>query len=517
MEWETVIGIETHAQLSTRSKMFSGAPTTFGAAPNTQASAVDIALPGVLPVANRGAVERAIRFGLAVGGTIGRTSVFARKNYFYPDLPKGYQISQFEAPIVQGGGIAILTKSGERTIPLTRAHLEEDAGKSLHEDFHGMSGIDLNRAGTPLLEIVSEPDLHSAEEAVAYARALHSLVRWIDICDGNMQEGSFRCDANVSVRPRGETKLGTRCEIKNLNSFRFLERAIEYEARRQVEVLEGGGRIVQETRLYDPDRDETRSMRTKEEAHDYRYFPDPDLLPLVVSDQWIEEIRARMPELPQARRNRFISAYSMTQEQARLLTGSREMADYYEAVVKHLEQIVPAEVLERKLVRSDEKGSAAESTLSDVARARFRLATNWVVGELSAALNKAGVDIAFSRVSPQQLAVLLARELDQTISGKLAKEVFDAMWAADEHPGNRSVSELADRIIQERGLEQISDVSVLDAIVAQVLAANPRQVEDFRAGREKAFNSLVGQVMKATRGKANPAQVNELLRKKLAG
>jgi aspartyl-tRNA(Asn)/glutamyl-tRNA(Gln) amidotransferase subunit B len=479
MEWETVIGLETHAQLSTRSKMFSGAATRFGAAPNTQASAVDIALPGVLPVANRGAVERAIRFGLAVGGTIGRTSVFARKNYFYPDLPKGYQISQFEAPIVQGGGITILTKSGERTIRLTRAHLEEDAGKSLHEDFRGMSGIDLNRAGTPLLEIVSEPDLRSAEDAVAYARALHSLVRWIDICDGNMQEGSFRCDANVSVRPRGETKLGTRCEIKNLNSFRFLERAIEYEARRQIEVLGGGGRIVQETRLYDPDRDETRSMRTKEEAHDYRYFPDPDLPPLVVSAQWIEEIRAAMPELPQAKRARYQTELGLPAHDAVTLTATRGMAEYFDQTV------------------ASAAGIAAPKEVA-----------NWLAGELSAKLNETGKDASESPVSPAQLAALLARIHDGTVSGKLAKEVFDAMWGGEGD---------VDAIIERKGLRQISDAGALEAIVAEVLAANPRQVEDYRAGREKAFNSLVGQVMKATKGKANPAQVNELLRKRLAG
>jgi aspartyl-tRNA(Asn)/glutamyl-tRNA(Gln) amidotransferase subunit B len=479
VSWETVIGLETHAQLSTRSKMFSGASTAFGAAPNTQACAVDLALPGVLPVANRAAVERAIRFGLAVGGTIARTSIFARKNYFYPDLPKGYQISQYEAPIVQGGAITILTRTGERTIRLTRAHLEEDAGKSLHEDFHGMSGIDLNRAGTPLLEIVSEPDLRSAEEAVAYARALHSLVRWIDVCDGNMQEGSFRCDANVSVRPRGATKLGTRCEIKNLNSFRFLERAIEYEARRQVEVLEAGGRILQETRLYDPDRDETRSMRTKEEAHDYRYFPDPDLLPLAVSEQWIEEIRSRMPELPQAKRDRYRAELALSAYDAVTLTQSRELAEFFERTAASVAAL----------------GIGAKPV------------ANWVMGELSAKLNEAGLDPSRSPVGPAELGRLLARVHDGTISGKLAKEVFDAMWAGEGD---------ADAIIERKGLKQISDAGALETIVAAVLAANPKQVEDYRAGREKAFNSLVGQVMKATKGKANPAQVNALLRKKLA-
>jgi aspartyl-tRNA(Asn)/glutamyl-tRNA(Gln) amidotransferase subunit B len=480
MNWELVIGLETHAQLATRSKMFSGAATAFGAAPNTQASAVDIALPGVLPVANRGAVERAIRFGLAVGATIHRTSIFARKHYFYPDLPKSYQISQYEVPIVQGGSVTILTESGEKRIRLTRAHLEEDAGKLLHEDFHGTSGIDLNRAGVPLLEIVSEPDLRSAADAVAYARALHSLVRWIDICDGNMQEGSFRCDANVSVRPLGETKLGTRCEIKNLNSFRFLQHAIEHEARRQIEVLEGGGSIVQETRLYDPDRDETRSMRTKEDAHDYRYFPDPDLPPLAVSEQWIEETRSRMPELPEAKRDRYRTALGLSAYDAITLTQSRELAEYFEGTL------------------------AATAPLGLGAKP----VANWVMGELSAKLNEADLDPSRSPVGPAQLAGLLARVHDGTISGKIAKEVFDAMWAGEGD---------ADAIIDRRGLRQISDAGAIEAIVAEVLAANPKQVEDYRAGKEKAFNSLVGQVMKATKGRANPAQVNELLRRKLAG
>ena len=480
MEWETVIGLETHAQLSTRSKMFSGAATAFGAAPNTQASAVDIALPGVLPVANRGAVERAIRFGLAVGATIRRQSVFARKNYFYPDLPKGYQISQYEAPIMQGGSITILTAAGERSIRLTRAHLEEDAGKSLHEDFHGMTGIDLNRAGTPLLEIVSEPDMRSAEEAVAYARALHSLVRWIDICDGNMQEGSFRCDANVSVRPQGAGRLGTRCEIKNLNSFRFLERAIEFEVRRQIEILEAGGVIVQETRLYDPERDETRSMRTKEEAHDYRYFPDPDLLPLAVSDAWIEAVGAKLPELPEAKRSRYQAELKLSAYDSVTLTQTRELAEYFE----------------RTLLAG--AGAAISA----------KLAANWVMGELSARLNEEGRDASQAAVDPARLGGLLARIQDGTISGKIAKEVFDAMWAGEGD---------ADAVIEKRGLKQISDAGALEAIVAAVVAANPKSVEEFRAGKEKAFNALVGQVMKATQGKANPAQVNELLRKKLGG
>jgi aspartyl-tRNA(Asn)/glutamyl-tRNA(Gln) amidotransferase subunit B len=479
-DWEIVVGIETHAQLSTVSKIFSGAPTAFGAAPNSQACGVDIALPGVLPVLNRGAVERAIRFGLAVGATINRTSVFARKNYFYPDLPKGYQISQYELPIVQGGSMTIVTKSGEKAIRITRAHLEEDAGKSLHEDFHGMSGIDLNRAGTPLLEIVTEPDMRTAEEAVAYARTLHALVRWIDICDGNMQEGSFRCDANVSVRPRGESRLGTRCEIKNLNSFRFLERAIEHEARRQIEVIEAGGRIEQETRLYDPDRDETRSMRSKEEAHDYRYFPDPDLLPLAVSERWIEDVRTSLPELPQAKRERYERELALPVYDAVTLTQSRELADYFErALAAAASAAVPAKTV-----------------------------ANWVMGELSARLNEAGMDASASAVGPAGLARLLARVQDGTISGKIAKEVFDAMWAGEGEP---------DAIIEKRGLRQISDANALEAIVAEVLAANPRSVEEFRAGKDKAFNALVGQVMKASRGKANPQQVNELLRKRLAG
>ncbi len=477
MSWEIVIGLETHAQLSTRAKIFSGAATAFGAAPNTQACGVDIALPGALPVLNRGAVERAIRFGLAVGATVNRTSVFARKNYFYPDLPKGYQISQFELPIVIGGSITILTSAGEKTVRLTRAHLEEDAGKSLHEDFHGASGIDLNRAGTPLLEIVTEPDMRSAEEAVAYARTLHALVRWIEICDGNMQEGSFRCDANVSVRRTG-APLGTRCEIKNLNSFRFLERSIEHEARRQIEILEAGGRIDQETRLYDPERDETRSMRSKEEAHDYRYFPDPDLLPLLVSEEWIERIRSTMPELPQAKRIRF-QAYGLPAQDTATLTSSRSMSEYFDQTIGDVGEKVSAK---------------------DVA--------NWITGSLSAKLNDAEKDASESEVRPAQMAALLVRIQDGTISGKIAKEVFDAMWAGEGEP---------DAIIERRGLRQISDVGALEAIVAEVLAANARSVEEFRAGKERAFNALVGQVMKATKGKANPQQVNDLLKKKLAG
>jgi len=477
MQWETVIGLEVHAQLSTRSKIFSGASTAFGAAPNTQACAVDIALPGVLPVMNRGAVERAVRFGLAIGAKVNRTSIFARKNYFYPDLPKGYQISQYEQPIVEGGAIRIVTKAGEKTVRLTRAHLEEDAGKSLHEDFHGMSGIDLNRAGTPLLEIVSEPDMRSADEAVAYARAMHALVRWIDICDGNMQEGSFRADANVSVRPLGSNVLGTRCEIKNLNSFRFLERAIEYEVRRQIAVIEDGGRIVQETRLYDPDRDETRSMRSKEEAHDYRYFPDPDLLPLVVGEALIEDIRASLPELPEAKRERYEGEWGLSAYDAVTLTQSRELAAYFEDVVAR-PNVEP------------------------------KLAANWVMGEVSAALNRSDLEVTASPVSSAALAGLLARVRDNTISGKIAKDVFDAMWAGEGS---------ADEIIEKKGLKQITDTGAIEKVVDEVLAANPKSVEEFRAGKEKAFNALVGQVMKASKGKANPAAVNELLKRKLSG
>ena len=474
MAWEVVVGIETHAQLLTKSKIFSAASTAFGAEPNTQASAVDIALPGTLPVLNRGAVEHAVRFGLAVGATINRRSIFARKNYFYPDLPKGYQISQYESPIVQGGSIRILAGEAEKSIRLTRAHLEEDAGKSVHE-LRGMSGIDLNRAGTPLLEIVSEPDLRGAREAVAYARALHTLVVWIGICDGNMQEGSFRCDANVSVRRQGE-KLGTRCEIKNLNSFRFMERAIEFEAKRQIEILEDGGSVVQETRLYDSDRDETRSMRTKEDAQDYRYFPDPDLLPLAVSQEMIDRVRGSMPELPDARRERFVRDYAVTAYEAALLTQSPAWADFYESLVKQL------------------AGAP-------------KLAASWMLGEFSAALNRADVDIRNSPMDHKRFAGLLKRIEDSTISGRAAKDVFEAMW-------NEPVE--ADAVIQAKGLRQISDAGAIEKMVDEVLAVNAKQVEDYRAGKEKAFNSLVGQVMKASKGKANPAQVNELLRRKLA-
>ena len=476
MTWEIVVGLETHTQLLTQSKIFSGASTAFGAAPNTQASAVDIALPGVLPVLNAKAVEFAIRLGLSIGATIAPRSVFARKNYFYPDLPKGYQISQYELPVVQNGSLKIMTEGGEKTIRILRAHLEEDAGKSLHENFQGLSGIDLNRAGTPLLEIVTEPDMRGSKEAVAYAKALHTLVRWIGICDGNMQEGSFRCDANVSVRRPGEP-LGTRCEIKNLNSFRFMEQAIEYEARRQVELIEDGGKVLQETRLYDPDRDETRSMRSKEDAQDYRYFPDPDLLPLVIAAAEVERVRATLPELPQAKRERFVAQFGLTAYDAELLTGEREAADYFEVLVGESE-------------------------------AEPKLCANWQNGELAAALNRDGLEIPRSPVSAQALGRLLKRIADATVSGKIAKEVFEAMWQGEGS---------ADQIIDARGLKQISDSGAIDKIVDEVLAANARQVEDYRAGKEKAFNSLVGQVMKATKGKANPGQVNEILKKKLAG
>ena len=461
MKWETVIGLEVHTQLATQSKIFSGSSTAFGAAPNTQASAVDIALPGVLPVLNRGAVECAIRFGLAVGATLNRVNVFDRKNYFYPDLPKGYQISQLAKPIVEHGTLKIAVDDAEKTIRITRAHLEEDAGKSLHEDFHGMTGIDLNRAGTPLLEIVSEPDMRSSAEAVAYARALHTLVSWIGICDGNMQEGSFRVD-------------GTRREIKNLNSFRFLQQAIDYEIRWQIETLEDGGRIQQATVLFDPDTGATRMMRSKEEAHDYRYFPDPDLLPVKLDESWIEAVRAALPELPAAMQARFQKDYGVSAYDATVLTGSRALAAYFEAAAQKSGQP--------------------------------KLAANWVMGELSAALNKAELDIAASPVSAAQLGALVNRIQDGTLSGKLAKQVFEGLW---EGAGE------VDAIIEARGLKQMSDSGELEAIVDAVLAANQKSVEEFRAGKDKAFNALVGQVMKASHGRANPAQVNELLKAKL--
>jgi len=482
--WEIVVGIETHAQLATRSKMFSGAATAFGAPPNTQASAVEVALPGVLPVANAAAVECAIRFGLAVGGerpagwNISRRSVFARKNYFYPDLPKGYQISQYELPIVTGGEVRIVTAAGaEKVIPLTRAHLEEDAGKSLHEDFHGMTGIDLNRAGTPLLEIVSEPELRGAAEAVAYARALHELVTWIGICDGNMEEGSFRCDANVSVRRTGDAKLGTRCELKNLNSFLFMEQAIGFEAQRQIEILEKGGSITQETRLYDPERGETRSMRTKEEAHDYRYFPDPDLLPLIVTEEMIERMRKSMPKSREAQRREFMDTYALTPAQAQFLTST------------------PATT------------SFALGTFAGEDPKSVTTLANWIAGPLSARLNREGLNFSESKVSPSQLQELHRFVASGEISNSTAVgTVLAAMW---EGGGS------AAQIIEREDLRQVSDAGAIERFVDEVLAANARQVEDYRAGKEKAFNSLVGQVMKATGGKANPAQVNAILKAKL--
>lgn len=500
--WEVVIGLETHVQLNTASKIFSGASTAFGAAPNVQACAVDIALPGVLPVLNKGAVERAIRFGLAIGAEVAPRSVFARKNYFYPDLPKGYQISQFELPVVQGGTITIQVGEGDKayakTVRLTRAHLEEDAGKSLHEDFHGQSGIDLNRAGTPLLEIVTEPDMSSSAEAVAYAKALHALVQWIDICDGNMQEGSFRCDANVSVRRPGEP-LGTRREIKNLNSFRFLQQAIDYEIQWQIETIEDGGKIQQATVLFDPDTGETRVMRTKEDAHDYRYFPDPDLLPLEISDAWKAEVKAAMPELPQELAARFQNEYGLSAYDAATLTSNRDTALYYVEAVK------AAGVAQAKLV------------------------ANWVMGELAARLNKEEKSVAQSPVSATQLAGLVTRIADNTISNNIGKKVFDTVWgamSASEAPDTFSATATfsptgtasdIDAVIEAQGLKQVTDASAIEPIIDEVLANNAQNVAEYKAGKEKAFNALVGQVMKASKGKASPAQVNELLKKKLAG
>lgn len=477
MAWETVIGLEIHAQLATRSKIFSGASTAYGAGPNTQACGVDLGLPGVLPVLNREVVRMAALFGLAIQATVAERSVFARKNYFYPDLPKGYQISQYELPIVSQGHLRIQLEDGsERLIGITRAHLEEDAGKSVHDAFAQASGIDLNRAGTPLLEIVSEPELRSAAEAGAYMRKMHSLVQYLGVCDGNLQEGSFRCDANVSIRPQGETTLGTRTEIKNLNSFRFLEKAIEFEVERQIDVLEGGGKVVQETRLFDPERGETRSMRSKEEANDYRYFPDPDLLPVALAPGFLDDIRASLPELPDAKRARFEADYGLSAYDAGVLTASRAMADYYEQLL---------------------------ATVGGEAK----LCANWMMGDLAAALNRSSVDISASPVDARRLGGLLKRIQDGTLSGKLAKEVFEALWdgATD-----------ADTVIQERGLQQITDSSALEGLVDEVIANNPDQVAQFRAGKEKLLGFFVGQVMKATRGKANPQQLNELLRRKLS-
>jgi aspartyl-tRNA(Asn)/glutamyl-tRNA(Gln) amidotransferase subunit B len=476
MEWETVIGLEIHAQLATTSKIFSGASTTYGAEPNTQACAVDLGLPGVLPVLNAEVVRLAAKFGLATHSTVARCSVFDRKNYFYPDLPKGYQISQLALPIVHGGYLDIdLDEGVTKRIGITRAHLEEDAGKSLHENFQGMTGIDLNRAGTPLLEIVSEPELRSAKEAVAYMRKIHSLVRYLEISDGNMQEGSFRCDANVSVRPRGQAEFGTRAEIKNINSFRFVEQAINLEVERQIMLIESGGTVVQETRLFDPDKRETRPMRSKEEANDYRYFPDPDLLPVELDDDFIEAVRKTLPELPDARKARFVSEHGLSDYDAGVLTASRELADYFEAVVA---------------------ASGGQGKLS----------ANWVMGELSGALNRSDCDITDSPVTAAALAAMLKRIEDGTISGKIAKQVFEAMW-------NGAGS--ADEIIEQQGLKQISDSSAIEGIIREVLDNNPKQIEQYRGGQQKLFGFFVGQVMKATQGKANPKQVNELLRKML--
>ncbi|MEJ2179502.1 MAG: Asp-tRNA(Asn)/Glu-tRNA(Gln) amidotransferase subunit GatB [Gammaproteobacteria bacterium] len=475
MEWEVVIGLEIHAQLATKSKIFSGSSTAYGAEPNTQANAVDLGLPGVLPVLNEEVVRMAAKFGLAIGATVSEHSVFARKNYFYPDLPKGYQISQYELPIVQEGKLEIVLDDGvTKTIGVTRAHLEEDAGKSLHEDFHGMTGIDLNRAGTPLLEIVSEPDMRSAAEAVAYMKKIHSLVRYLEICDGNMQEGSFRCDANVSIRPKGQAEFGTRTELKNINSFRFVERAINVEIERQIDVIEGGGEVVQETRLFDADKNETRSMRTKEEANDYRYFPDPDLLPVVIDAQYLSEVRKTLPELPDEKQRRFEKHYGLNATDAGVLTASRDMADYFESVAKISEEP--------------------------------KLSANWIMGDLLGALNKNDLDLSQSPVTAEMLGGMLKRIADNTISGKIAKEVFEAMWQGEGE---------ADSIIEKRGLKQITDTGAIEKIIDEIIANNPEQVEQYRSGKDKVFGFFVGQVMKVSKGKANPQQVNQLLKDKL--
>nr|VFK15215.1 MAG: aspartyl/glutamyl-tRNA(Asn/Gln) amidotransferase subunit B [Candidatus Kentron sp. LFY] len=477
MNWEPVIGLEIHAQLATTSKIFSGASTRYGGEPNTQACAIDLGLPGVLPVLNQEAVRMAVKFGLATNATITTRSIFARKNYFYPDLPKGYQISQYELPIVHGGCLDIEWKEKHtKTIGITRAHLEEDAGKSLHGDFHGMTGIDLNRAGTPLIEIVSDPDMRSAREAVTYMRKIHALVRYLEICDGNMQEGSFRCDANISVRPKEERKLGTRTELKNLNSFRFVERAIQYEIERQIDILESGNKVLQETRLYDPEKNETRSMRTKEEANDYRYFPDPDLLPVVLDTDFIEGVRRTLPELPDAKKTRFQSEYELSAIDAGLLTSSRKLADFYEATV------------------------AASMNAP-------KLSANWIMVDLTGALNKAGKEITESPVNPEMLGGMIRRIVDGTISGKIAKLVFDAMWNEEGE---------ADDIIEAKGLRQVTDTEEIDRLIIDAIEKNPNQVAQYRAGKEKLLGFFVGLVMKASKGKANPGQVNERLREKLA-
>ena len=478
MEWEVVIGLEIHSQLATRSKIFSGASTAYGASPNTQACAVDLGFPGVLPVLNAEVVGMAAKFGLATHSTVAQRSVFARKNYFYPDLPKGYQISQFELPVVHDGYLDIDLENGDsKRIGITRAHLEEDAGKSLHEDFHGETGIDLNRAGTPLLEIVSEPDMRSPAEAVAYMKKIHALVRYLEICDGNMQEGSFRCDANVSIRPQGQEEYGTRAEIKNINSFRFVERAINYEIERQIDVIESGGKVVQETRLYDADKNETRSMRSKEEANDYRYFPDPDLLPLELDQAFIDTVAKTLPELPDAKRDRFMQEFDLSRYDAGVLTASREMAGYFEKTVA-------------------------------AAGGEGKLSANWVMGELSGLLNKEGKDITESPVGPDMLGGMLRRITDGTISGKIAKQVFEAMWAGEGD---------ADAVIEKKGLKQITDTGAIEAIVREVLENNPQQIEQYKAGQEKLMGYFVGQVMKATQGKANPGEVNKILKQLLAG
>jgi aspartyl-tRNA(Asn)/glutamyl-tRNA(Gln) amidotransferase subunit B len=472
--WEVVIGFETHAQLSTQSKIFSRAPTAFGAEPNTQACPVDLALPGTLPVMNKGAVERAIEFGLAVNSTIAPRSIFARKNYFYPDLPKGYQISQYEIPVVQGGVVEFYLGDEKKSVRLVRAHLEEDAGKSLHEDFVGQSGIDLNRAGTPLLEIVTEPDMRSSDEAVAYAKELHKIVTWIGICDGNMQEGSFRCDANVSVRrPGGE--LGTRREIKNLNSFKFMQQAIDFEIRWQIEEIEDGRAIQQATVLFDPDTGETRAMRTKEDAADYRYFPDPDLPPLVIAPEWVERVRSEMAELPRVMAARFVKDYGLPEYDATTVTQSKAMAAYFEAAAK--------------------------------ASGEPKLASNWIMGEVSRRINAEGTAIEAVRVTPSLLAKVIQRIADGTVSNNAARQVFEALWSGEASD--------VDEIIAAKGLKQMNDAGALEKIIDDVIAANPDNVAQFKAGKDKAFNALVGQAMKASKGKANPAQVNELLRRKL--
>ncbi len=475
MEWEVVIGLEIHAQLATKSKIFSGASTAYGAEPNTQACAVDLGLPGVLPVLNQEVVRMAVKFGLAIDAEIAPYSVFARKNYFYPDLPKGYQISQFELPIVGIGHLDIVVDGQSKRIGVTRAHLEEDAGKSLHEDFHGLTGIDLNRAGTPLLEIVSEPDMRSAKEAVAYMRKIHELVRYLEICDGNMQEGSFRCDANVSIRPKGQREFGTRTELKNINSFRFVERAINHEVERQIDILEAGGKIIQETRLYDADADETRSMRSKEEANDYRYFPDPDLLPVIIEDSLMEQVKKDMPELPEAKKQRFMEQFQLDNETASILTSSRELAQFFEMTV-------------------EQSGNAV------------KLSANWISGDLLGALNRQGLEINDSPIDPTRLGGLLKRISDNTISGKIGKQVFEAMWNSQDS---------ADTIIEAQGLKQITDSGAIEAIIDTIIANNPKQVEQYLGGKEKVFGFFVGQVMKETQGKANPAEVNKMLKQKL--